>query len=710
MKRALLFNSINPKIGGVLIRGKKGTAKSTTVRSLAALLPEVTVVRGCPYSCAPEAKQGICQYCEPGEPENPVETPAVSRQVRIVDLPVGATEDRLVGSLDIETAIKTGDRSFEPGLIAATHRGVLYIDEVNLLNDHLVDVLLDASAMGRNYVEREGISISHSAEFILVGTMNPEEGDLRPQLLDRFGLAVEVEGTFPPEERREVVRRRIAYEADPFQFMEQWQAAEQEERDRLSRSRELLPQVRVPDDILNLITDICAEYQVDGMRGDIVMYKTAGTVAAYEGRTVVTAEDVREAANLALLHRQRRQPFQQPNLATDQLDSMVQDFQDQERRRQSSSQDGDAPADSEDEDPFESDIEPGESSPGEADAGLPGGRDQDFEVGDAFPVQSIELEPPDNRPRRSSGRRSKTLGGPSTGRYVGARTPQGDVTDLALDATLRVAAPHQVVRRQAIEEETSEEPSSPLSNEESELPPFGKGGIKGGFPSQPALLIRSWDVREKIRETKTGTLILFVVDASGSMAAQRRMVAVKGAVNSLLMDAYQRRDRVGLVSFRGTEAKLLLPPTSSVELAQSHLAEMPTGGRTPLGQGLYMALQLIETERLKDQDVVPLVVLLSDGRANVPLGWTEAQGGPLPGIGIGEEGPASTDAKRIAAIFNEQRIHSVVVDTEVGVLKFGMAKPIAAAMGAQYIQLDDLGADNLAQTVRLRLPSSGQSG
>lgn len=685
MKRALLFNAINPKIGGVLIRGKKGTAKSTAVRSLAALLPQVTVVQGCPYSCAPEAQQGICQYCQPGAGENS----AVTRQVRIVDLPVGATEDRLVGSLDIEAAIKTGDRGFEPGLIAATHRGILYIDEVNLLNDHLVDVLLDASAMGRNYVEREGISVSHAAEFMLVGTMNPEEGDLRPQLLDRFGLAVEVEGTFPPEERREVVRRRIAYEEDPFEFMERWQEAEQEERDRLSRSRELLPQVKVPDDILDLITDICAEYQVDGMRGDIVMYKTAGTVASYEGRTMVNADDVREAAYLALLHRQRRQPFQQPNLATEQLDSMVEDFQNRENRRESSFQEGDAPADSEDGEPFESDIEPGSENKGEHDAGLPGGRDQDFEVGDTFAVQSIELEPQDNRPRRSSGRRSKTVGGSATGRYVGARTPQGAVTDLALDATLRVAAPHQVSRRQEIEP---------------------KSGTTSSQRPRPAFLVKSWDVREKVRETKTGTLILFVVDASGSMAAQRRMVAVKGAVHSLLMDAYQRRDRVGLISFRGTEAKLLLPPTNSVELAQTHLADMPTGGRTPLSQGLYVALQLIETERLKDRDVVPLVILLSDGRANVPIGWTESQGQTLPGIGIGEEGPASTDAKHMASVFKEQRIHSVVVDTEGGVLKFGMAKSISEAMGAQYIMLDNLEADKLAQTVRLRLPSMGQSG
>jgi len=253
MKRALLLNAVNPKIGGVLVRGKKGTAKSTAVRSLAALLPEVTVVQGCPYNCSPEERQGLCSRCEPNS-----DSQNVVRQIPIIDLPVGATEDRLVGSLDIEEAIKTGNRVFEPGLIAATHRGILYIDEVNLLNDHLVDILLDAAAMGRNYVELEGISITHRSEFILVGTMNPEEGDLRPQLLDRFGLAVEVDGRFTPEERQSIVKRRIAYEADSHGFMAEWQTAEEEERARVLRSQKLLPQVVVSDEILALITSICA--------------------------------------------------------------------------------------------------------------------------------------------------------------------------------------------------------------------------------------------------------------------------------------------------------------------------------------------------------------------------------------------------------------------------------------------------------------------
>jgi magnesium chelatase subunit D len=668
MKRALLLNTINPKIGGVLIRGKKGTAKSTAVRSLAALLPEVTVVQGCPYSCPPEARQGLCQWCEAGS----AEAPSVSHQVRIVDLPVGATEDRLVGSLDIEQAIKTGAKSFEPGLIAAAHRGILYIDEVNLLNDHLVDVLLDAAAMGRNYVEREGISVSHSAEFILVGTMNPEEGDLRPQLLDRFGLAVEVDGALEAVERREVVRRRIAFESDAYNFMEQWQEAEGKERERLLRSRKLLPQVKVGDDILELITDICAEYQVDGLRGDIVMYKTASTIAAYEGRTQVTVEDVREAAQMALLHRQRRQPFQQPHLVTEQLDSMIEEYQKRSHNREAQDQNSGSDDSSED-DSGPSDLDNDNSSNPENDNSPSSGpQDQWFETGDPYSIQSLQLQPPDRRARQSTGRRATTISGTSTGRYVGARSPQDEVRDLALDATLRAAAPHQRRRRDSLD--------SALSAQ---------------------FLIEPWDLREKVRETRTGSLILFVVDASGSMGAQRRMVAVKGAVLSLLLDAYQRRDQVGLISFRGPRADLLLPPTNSVELAQQYLQEMPTGGRTPLARGLYLALEVLETECLKNREVLPLLVLLSDGRANVPLE------GATPSKQASGASPAE-EARAMASLIKEKKLLSVVIDTELGFIKLGLARSIAEAMGARYINLDDLRVDHLAEAVRLQLPGSGQ--
>ena len=656
MKRALLLNAINPRIGGVLVRGKKGTAKSTAVRSLAALLPQVPVVPGCPYSCQPGDPQEVCQWCQQAARTGG----SSARQVRIVDLPVGATEDRLVGSLDIEQAIKSGEKNFEPGLIAAAHRGILYIDEVNLLNDHLVDVLLDAAAMGRNYVEREGISVSHDAEFMLVGTMNPEEGDLRPQLLDRFGLAVEVDGVFQPEERREVVRRRMAFESQPFVFMDSWSDAEQNERDRLLSSQRLLADVVVPDEILELITDICAEYQVDGLRGDIVMYKTASTIAAYEGRTVVDVEDVREAALMALLHRQRRQPFQQPHLVTEQLDNMLDDFQNQQRDREPSNNDeshNDDPADDSDREP-----DPPEEDPQEPDDSALG--DEWFEIGDPYAVQNLQVQPPDRRARRSSGRRATTVSGSSIGRYVAARVPEGPATDLALDATLRVAAPYQDSRRQSA----------------------GDGSA--------ALLIEPWDVREKVRETHTGSLILFVVDASGSMGAQRRMVAVKGAVMSLLLDAYQRRDRVGLVAFRGTAADLLLPPTGSVEMAQWCLQEMPTGGRTPLARALYVAMETLETERLKDRDVLPLLVLLSDGRANVSL-----TGEQLKQLAV-----ADPEVQGLAQTIADAKIPAVVVDTEQDFIKLALAQGIADSMSARYIKLEDLAAESLADAVRRELP------
>ena len=683
MKRALLLNTVNPKIGGVLIRGKKGTAKSTAVRSLAALLPEVNVVRGCPYSCFPEARQGLCQFCE-GEP-SPGD--AVTHQVRIVDLPVGATEDRLVGSLDIEQAIKSGAKSFEPGLIAAAHRGILYIDEVNLLNDHLVDVLLDAAAMGRNYVEREGISVSHAAQFILVGTMNPEEGDLRPQLLDRFGLAVEVDGALASEDRREVVRRRIEFEAEPHRFVQKWQEAEQAERERLLRSQELLDQVQVSEEILGLITDICFEYEVDGMRGDIVMYKTASTIAAYEGRTEVSVEDVREAAQMALLHRQRRQPFQQPHLVTEQLDSMLDEYQNRNQNREphdqdsSSTEDGGDDSDPPDLDQAEPD-QPEPESDTEAESGPfdSGPGEQWFETGDAYSVQSFQLQPPDRRARRSTGRRATTVSDSSVGRYTGARIPSGPVGDLALDATLRAAAPYQLRRRASLEEAPKE-----VGEESTAATP------------DPAFLIEPWDLREKVRETQTGSLILFLVDASGSMGAQRRMVAVKGAVLSLLLDAYQRRDRVALISFRGTRADLLLPPTSSVELAQLYLQDMPTGGRTPLSRGLYAALEVLETERLKDRETLPLLVLLSDGRANVSMAGGSA--------GDATVGDAAKETKAMAALVAEKKIQSVVIDTELDFIKLGLARQVAEAMGARYLKLEELRADSLAEAVRLQLPN-----
>src|SRR5882757_574798 len=331
LRLGLLLNAVSPAIGGVLVRGEKGTAKSTAVRALTTLLPEVAVIPGCGFSCDPAAPDAGC-------PDGPHDAgvKGVERPARMVELPVGASEDRLVGALDIERALAEGVKAFEPGLLAAAHRGILYVDEVNLLHDHLVDLLLDAAAMGASYVEREGVSVRHAARFLLVGTMNPEEGELRPQLLDRFGLTVEVAASREPDQRVEVVRRRLAYDDDPDGFAARWADEESAVRAQIVAARELLPSVHLGDGALRQIAATCAAFEVDGMRADIVMARTATALAAWAGRTVVLAEDVRQAALLALPHRRRRNPFDAPGLDEDKLDETL------ERERGAAEDDGDS--------------------------------------------------------------------------------------------------------------------------------------------------------------------------------------------------------------------------------------------------------------------------------------------------------------------------------------------------------------------------------
>jgi len=322
MKNSLILNAINPKLGGVLIRGEKGTAKSTAVRSLAALLPEIEVVADCKVGCNPNKKQEMCQECimrlDSGE-----ELPTKKRKTRVVELPVGSTEDRVIGTLDIEQAIKKGDKRFEPGILAEANRGILYVDEVNLLDDHIVDVLLDSAAMGVNIVEREGVSYSHPAEFILIGTMNPEEGELRPQLLDRFGLCVNIEGIADLDERVEIVKRWASYEEDPSGFHQLWRSEEESLRDRIIKAKEILDEVTISDDMLYLIADIAIDLNVDGHRADIMMMKASKTLAAFNGRREVLKEDVQMAADMALQHRMRRRPFQKPGIEEETIAGII---------------------------------------------------------------------------------------------------------------------------------------------------------------------------------------------------------------------------------------------------------------------------------------------------------------------------------------------------------------------------------------------------
>ncbi|MFI1940321.1 putative cobaltochelatase [Streptomyces purpureus] len=646
MRLSLLLNAVSPAIGGVLVRGEKGTAKSTIVRGLTALLPAMDAVAGCRFSCAPEAPDPQC----PDGPHEPA--PGVTRPTRLVELPVGASEDRLVGALDIERALSEGVKAFEPGLLAQAHRGILYVDEVNLLHDHLVDLLLDAAAMGASHVEREGVSVRHAARFLLVGTMNPEEGELRPQLLDRFGLTVEVAASRDPEQRVEVVRRRLAFEDDPAVFAARWAEEEAALRDRIVAARALLPQVVLGDAALLQIAATCAAFEVDGMRADIVMARTATALAAWAGRTDVTSEDVRQAALLALPHRRRRNPFDAPGLDQDKLDETLEQFK------------GDD----------EPDDDPDPQGPGDGGPGGGGGVPPQGDAPDQAPEQGPEESP---EPAPSTGGpgageraavkagepfRTKVLSVPGLGegaagrrsrartehgRTTGSTRPRGALTKLHLTATVTAAAPHQRAR--------------------------GRSG--------PGLVVRRDDLRQATREGREGNLVLFAVDASGSMAARQRMGAVKGAVLSLLLDAYQRRDKVGLVTFRGKGAEVALPPTSSVDAAAVRLEELPTGGRTPLAAGLLKAHDVLRVERLRDPSRRPLLVVVTDGRAT---------GGPDP-VAL---------AARAARLHAAEGTASVVVDCETGMVRLGLAGDLARELGGTAVTLDELRADSIAGLVR----------
>ena len=324
MKRALILNAIDPRIGGVLIRGERGTAKSTAARALAALLPEIKVVADCRFNCDPDHPEWFCDECRErvaaGE-----ELPVTTRRIPLVDLPVSATEDRVVGTLDIEKAIQRGERHFDPGVLAAANRGILYVDEVNLLDDHVVDLLLDSAAMGVNVVEREGISFQHPARFILVGTMNPEEGELRPQLLDRFALSVEVRGLTDPADRMAILERHIAFDADAERFYQEWQPAEQKLARQIEDARRIVDDVRYTRRDLFIIASLTANLGVDGHRADLVILKAARAHAAYEGRDAITERDILLAAELALPHRIRRGPFSEASLEEGELEERLQE-------------------------------------------------------------------------------------------------------------------------------------------------------------------------------------------------------------------------------------------------------------------------------------------------------------------------------------------------------------------------------------------------
>ncbi|WP_340538151.1 VWA domain-containing protein [Nocardioides sp. GXZ039] len=654
MGLALVLTTISPEIGGVLVRGEKGTAKSTTVRGLAAVLPPIEVYADDRFATDP---------ADPGasSPDGPFGSDAETRTrpVRLVELPVGATEDRVLGSLHLERALSHGRVEYEPGLLARAHRGILYVDEVNLLHDHLVDLLLDAAAMGRATVERDGVSVEHAARFVLIGTMNPEEGELRPQLLDRFGLTVEVAASRDPARRVEVVRRRMAYDADPVSFAAGYRDADRALTDRIESSRERLGKVRLTEPALLKIAEVCAAFEVDGLRADIVTARAALAHAAWEGRDEVTRADIRRAALLALPHRRRRNPFDAPGIDEDLLDRVLGDEElppeppegqgpEEQAGPDSEGPDGEGPTsdaarDATADAPPEGSDEPSDVA-GEPRQAPPGGG--------SAPTSTVAAAAP-YRPRLltvrglgagDAGRRSRAVA--TTGRRVGARP--GSSGSLDLVETLKAAAAQQ--------------PSRPRT---------GRIDVRGA------------DLRIAVREGREANLVLFCVDASGSMAARRRMTEVKTAILSLLLDAYRRRDKVGLITFRGAEAAIALPPTRSVDIAAARLDELPAGGRTPLAEGLLEAARVLTRERLRDPRLRPLLVVVTDGRAT----------GGADAVARSQQA-----AEHLAGL----GVTTVVVDGESGPMRLGLARRLAELLGAEHLPVGDVSAEALAGTVRDR--------
>lgn len=561
-KMALLLNAVDPRIGGVLLRGDKGSAKSTLARGLAALLP------------------GDAPF---------------------VELPIGATEDRLVGTLDVATALTGGGTRFAPGLLADADGGVLYVDEINLLPDHLVDVLLDVAASGMNRVEREGISHAHPSRFLLVGSMNPEEGDLRPQLLDRFGLAVEVRSSSDPTERAAAVRRRLDFDERPDEVICSFAPAE----DALARRLEGSRPARLTDELVEAVSALCASVAAEGLRADLTICRAAAALAGWEGRSEASPEDVRRVAPLALAHRARRDPLDPPGVPPAALEQAMDEHL--------GAEDG-APHD------------PG--SAGERDR--PDTGQSTGGIARLAATRSRRQESP------ASGRRTPAEG--RRGRLIGDRVPEGPLSSVAVGGTVRAMAARVA---------------------------------GGGLPAS----VEAADVREAVREVKSANLVVIAVDASGSMGAAERMEAATKAAVGLLVDAYQRRDLVSLVAFRGDGAEVILRPTSSVEVAKARLGATRTGGRTPLAAGIREALAIASSPARQDTHR-PLLVLITDGRA------TSAPEGADP----------VEAAAEAAGAVRRAGVDAVVIDVEGtgGSPRLGLARELAHRMGARHMPVGEL--------------------
>ncbi len=631
MRLALILNAIDSSIGGVLICGRRGTGKSTAVRALTNLLSAIAGVADCSYFCDPAAPRWMCANCQTRLEHHEI-LPVEQRSVPFVPLPLNASEDRVAGSFDLETALESGRSYFSPGLLAEANRGFLYVDEINLLNDHVVDLLLDAAALGINRVERDNISTAHPARFVLIGTMNPEEGMLRSQLLDRIGLYVDAEDIRDPAIRATVVERRLAYDSSPSDFIEKWSEAEQILQSRIQRAQHLLPSIRVSDYFRQVVAFLVDQrLHAEGHRGDVVMLRTARALAAWDNRTEVQLSDIEQAATLALPHRTRSDS------------SITQQFVRTLEQVPVSTNDNDTP---EEIATVDDDVEVEERT--DEQEGPSGLTRHIHGNQDVAQIQALINVVRDRVTRQEAGRRFLSLTARRSGRFTRSRQAN-PVTDVAFASTIRAAAPYQQAR----------------------------GRVKGG-----KLELRVDDLRQKVRERKTRALVILVVDGSDSVMARQLMPKTKRILLALLQNAYEKRDRVCMLVFRFAQGRVVLPPTRNFTNARQCVDELYIGGCTPLATGLLEGLRLAETERYRNPTVKPILIVLTDGVANIDLSGNMRSSTP------------QRDALDIAQEIAAHRISTVLIDTnphptvtnEIGEKVPSPCRELARALDADYYQ------------------------
>lgn len=612
-KEAILLTLVNPFAGGLLLSGEKGTGKSTLVRSAREL----------------------------------VDAPWV-------EIPISITEDRLFGSIDAEEAIRSGHKKLLPGLIDEADKGIIYIDDVNLLRDDLLSAVLNIREAGGYRLERDGLSEQRDTAFTVLAVMNPESGTLSSSSLDRFGLFAQADPSYDDETRLEIIRRVLDFEKDGIAFRAKWQEETDALKKKIKDARAALSKVEVSAAMIQLAAVYTLKAHVAGHRADIYLIEAARAEAALEGRKYVLPKDLEKAAEFVLPHRMRKAEEQQAQPSEEMpQEQPEEDNKPQQEEEQQTPQDNEFSHPPEAQPPQinteDADDSSHEQNQDNAQMSNPRGQSRE-RIDDAdlhVNLPPMWIEPSkDRKPKKGSGKRSLTMTDLMQGRYVRAEIPKAKTSDIAFDATLRAAAPYQKAR-----------PSNGC-----------------------AVVIRKDDLRSKVREKRTGNIFLFVVDASGSMGARERMKTVKGVIFKILLDAYQKRDRVGMVAFRKNQAEVLLPVTRSVDFAQKKLATMPTGGKTPLAKGLLKAEDVLDMLYRQNANQDPVMILITDGRATSSLNK-----------GTNPVTDALEEAKRIG----RRNIPVAVIDTESGFIKLGLAKKLAKAMGASYFQVDKISEDQL---------------